>query len=217
MRKHKIHSISIDITGKTFHKLTALNYIFSKNNKQYWLFKCECKKEKTIRKDQVTGGIVKSCGCESKDTRFQITHGIPNEDRTYRSWRRMKNRCLNEKCADYRNYGGRGIKICDRWINSFENFFEDMGERPLRMSLDRINVNGNYEPNNCRWATNEQQCNNTRSNVFISWNGRTQTIMQWAKELNISYARVRYFNKKGQTIGDIVENLHENPELFLKI
>lgn len=204
MRKHKIHSISIDITGKTFNKLTALNYLFSKNNKQYWLFKCECRKEKAIRKDQVTGGIVKSCGCESKDTRFQITHGISNEDRTYRSWCRMKTRCLNKNHQDYENYGGRGIIICERWLNSFENFLADMGKRPLKMTLDRIDVNGNYEPSNCRWATSEQQCNNTRTNVFIQWNGKTQTIMQWSKELGIAYWEVRYFNKKGFGLDEII-------------
>jgi hypothetical protein len=217
MRKHKIHSISVDITGEIFNQLTALKYLFSKNNKQYWLFKCECGNEKTARKDRVTSGIVKSCGCQSKDTRFQIIHGIPNKDRTYRSWRRMKTRCLNKNYQDYENYGGRGIKICDRWIDSFENFLNDMGERPLKMTLDRIDVNGNYEPKNCRWATHEQQCNNTRNNVFIIWNGRTQTIMQWAKELNIPYARIRYFNKKGQTLEEIIANYNQNPELYEKI
>ena len=203
MRKHKVHSISVNIAGKIFNNLTALEYIFSKNNKQYWLFKCECKKEKTIRKDRVTGGIVKSCGCKNKNTRFQITHGVPNEDRTYRSWCKMKSRCLNKNHNDYNNYGARGIKVCDRWMK-FENFWEDMGERPSKMTLDRVDVNGNYEPNNCRWATNEQQYNNTRTNVFISWDGKTRTIMQWAKELGIAYWEIRYFNKKGLNLGEII-------------
>jgi hypothetical protein len=204
MRKHKIHCQSRDITGKSFGKLRAESYQFSKNEKQHWLFICNCGNQKILRKDRITSGVINSCGCDSKNTRFQKTHGIPNQDRTYRSWRRMKTRCLNKNYQDYDNYGGRGIKVCDRWINSFENFFHDMGERPARMTLDRINVNGNYELSNCRWATHEQQCNNTRTNVFIFWNGKTQTIMQWAKELGIAYWEIRYFNKKGLDLSEII-------------
>jgi len=99
----------------------------------------------------------------------------------------MKSRCYTKSNIGYPYYGGRGITVCDRWLHSFENFLSDMGERPgPEYSLDRINPNGNYRPDNCRWATRETQDNNRRANRFLTWNGKTQTIAQWAKETGIS-------------------------------
>jgi hypothetical protein len=203
MRKHKIHRQSRDITGESFGKLKAESYQFSKNEKQYWLFVCECGNQKTLRKDRVIGGALNSCGCDSKNTKFQKTHGVPNEDGTYRTWHGLKSRCLNPNHDDFHNYGGRGIKVCDRWLK-FENFLADMGERPANRTIDRIDVNGDYCLKNCRWATKEQQCNNMRKNVFIAWNGKNQTIMQWSKELGLEYWEIRYFNKKGLDLGAII-------------
>lgn len=109
-------------------------------------------------------------------------------------WVSMKQRCLNKNCQAYKNYGGRGIKVCKKWMK-FENFYKDMGDRPEKMSLDRINNNGNYEPSNCRWASRKVQGNNSRWNVVINYNGKTQTAIQWAEELNINvkalYTRVK--------------------------
>jgi hypothetical protein len=106
----------------------------------------------------------------------------------------MLARCLNQNEPGYDNYGGRGIKVCNRWLE-FANFFADMGERPSRMSLDRINVNGNYEPGNCRWATDREQSNNTRSNVYLDHDGRRMTVSQWAAEVGLNanaiYARLK--------------------------
>lgn len=111
------------------------------------------------------------------------THKLSNTS-TYTVWRQMKNRCLKKDNKDYERYGARGISICKDWLK-FENFVYDMGERPAGLQLDRINNNGNYEKNNCRWVTPKENCNNRRSSRFIEYNGEIKTIIQWAKEFNI--------------------------------
>lgn len=110
-------------------------------------------------------------------------HGMKNS-RTYKSWTHMKYRCLNPNCKKYKDYGGRGIKVCDRWMD-FQLFFEDMGERPEGMTLDRIDVNGHYEPGNCRWANNKDQSNNKRKNDVIDYLGASMNLSQWADALGI--------------------------------
>ena len=132
-------------------------------------------------------GKVNSCGCEHKLRLSQAstTHGMKNT-RTYKLWQAMKMRCNRI----HQDYSCRGITYCDRW-ESFENFYLDMGEVPNGMSLDRIDFNGNYEPSNCRWATQEQQANNKRSSVFIEWQGKKQTVTQWAKDLNMHPDKLR--------------------------
>lgn len=104
--------------------------------------------------------------------------------RTYNIWKGIRVRCYNKNHHTYKNYGGRGICICKRW-DSFELFFKDMGECPIGYSIDRINNNGNYSPENCRWSNKLEQSKNTRKNVFLTFNGKTQTISDWAKELNL--------------------------------
>lgn len=108
-----------------------------------------------------------------------------NKNRTYQTWLSMIYRCYNVDHASYPNYGGRGIKVCDRWKNSFENFIADKGERPEGYSLDRIDNDGNYEPSNCRWSTRLEQANNKRNNRFIEINGKTLTVAQWSDETGI--------------------------------
>ncbi len=120
-----------------------------------------------------------------------------NETPTYRSWQRMKNRCLNPNKDNYALYGGRGIQVCERWRSSFENFLADMGERPEGKTLDRYpNPDGNYEPNNCRWATPKEQTNNTRQCVILTFNGCSRNVMQWSEITGIPHGvlcqRIRY-------------------------
>lgn len=110
----------------------------------------------------------------------------PSASRTYYAWRSMRSRCLNEGNASYSDYGGRGIKVCDRWLNDYDAFFDDMGEAPDGLTLDRIDSNGNYSPENCRWADWNQQAANRRSNVLLSLNGVEMTQAEWARELGIS-------------------------------
>jgi homospermidine synthase len=110
----------------------------------------------------------------------------------------MRHRCNNMDAVGYQHYGGRGIKVCERW-NSFEKFLADMGERPAGHSIDRIDVNGNYEPDNCRWATAEAQRNNTRRSIFLTHNGETKTVRQWADALGMPYGKLRSRIKRGWT------------------
>ncbi len=118
-------------------------------------------------------------------------HGL-YRDPAYTVWVSVRYRCLNPKCPEYARYGGRGIKICDRWLESPEPFIRDMGPRPsLAHGIERIDNDGNYEPSNCRWATMKEQCNNRSSNVLITFQGRTMNIAQWATELGISATNIR--------------------------
>jgi hypothetical protein len=109
--------------------------------------------------------------------------------REYSSWAGMRQRCLNPKHKNYKNYGGRGIRVCDRW-NSFTAFLSDMGLCPPEQSLDRINNEGNYEPSNCRWATRKQQNRNYRRNIVIKINGKSQCLLEWTNQQNLDYAMV---------------------------
>lgn len=104
---------------------------------------------------------------------------------TYRTWIAMRSRCNHPKNVAYKNYGGRGIKVCERWNNSFENFYADMGDRPLGIGIDRIDNNGNYEPGNCKWSNPKEQNNNRRDNAVFTYQGRTQTLTQWADEYGL--------------------------------
>ncbi len=112
--------------------------------------------------------------------------------RIYSIWRNMKTRCYNKNFKQYKDYGGRGIKVYKRWFDSFENFYLDMGDPPEKHSLDRKNNNGNYCKSNCRWSTPSMQNNNSRSNVKFTFQGKTLTLKQWAKKLNFNYDTLRY-------------------------
>lgn len=176
-----------DLQGFQFGSLTVLKLGRSKGNGAWWVCQCKCGKQKEIRASDMVQGKTNSCGCEQakRISDSNITHGMKNT-RTYSIWQAMKNRCnrLNQ------DYSARGITYDKRW-DSFENFYLDMGEVPDGMSLDRLDVNGNYCKENCQWATREQQANNTRANVFIEYNGKRQTLAQWAKELNMNYDKLR--------------------------
>ncbi len=120
-----------------------------------------------------------------------MKHGKTNT-RAYRIWQNMKNRCRNKNIGCFKNYGGRGIVVCRRWNDSFENFLTDMGEPPLGHSIDRIDNNGSYSPTNCRWADSFTQTNNARSNLVLECFGKKQTLSSWAREIGINYDTLRY-------------------------
>lgn len=125
------------------------------------------------------------------------THGLCRVyPREYRSWKDMRARCNNPNNTDFKDYGGRGIKVCARWEN-FAHFFDDMGDRPAGASIDRIDVNGDYSPENCRWADASTQANNKRSNHRISFQGATRTLQEWCRHFGLDHSKVRYRLSRG--------------------
>ena len=181
----------IDLTGQRFGKLTVLSIDSTKNKYIYWVCKCSCGNIKSIIGASLKKGHSTSCGCYAieRSKLLNSTHGMA-KTRVYKSWQKMHERCENINSDAYYQYGGRGISVCTRW-KSFENFLEDMGDRPAEMSLDRINYSGNYEPSNCRWATSTQQNNNMRSNNLCTYNGETYTIAQWAKIMGLPWSTMK--------------------------
>lgn len=176
----------IDLTGKTFSKLTVLSRAENKGGRVIWLCKCSCGEEKEVKGNNLNTGHTKSCGCLQREavTERNTTHG-GSGTLEYKSWLHMKTRCSDPNYEFYADYGGRGIKVCDRWVNSFENFLEDMGSKPTDdHSLGRQLVDGNYEPGNVSWETPLQQARSKRTSVIITWDNRTQCLMDWARELS---------------------------------
>src|SRR5208282_2915429 len=151
----------LQLSGQRFGRLLVLELgkERGRTGASYWLCQCDCGKETFVRGSDLKSGVTKSCGCLKKEAwRHTVRHGL-YKSLTYSTWRSMRSRCSNPNDPSYKYYGARGIAVCERW-NRFEDFLEDMGDRPLGptfFSLDRIDNNGNYEPGNCRWATHLQQ------------------------------------------------------------
>lgn len=196
-------SARIDLTDKRFGRWTVEKY-HSNNN---WVALCSCGTKKIVDGKSLRTGISKSCGCMRTElnTKRLTTHGM-RHTAIYEVWCGMKGRCLNVKKDCYKDYGGRGIKVCDRWLK-FENFLADMGERPEGMSIERIDNDGNYEPGNCKWATSKEQSNNKRSCVIISYGGKKMSLKEWAKHLNINYGTLwDRINRRGWSIEKAFSN-----------
>jgi hypothetical protein len=194
-------SYAKDLTGLIFGRITVLRRHPEKDKfgSLQWVCLCICGKETVVRTTSLKSGHTTSCGCYNREqvVKSVKTHGQACKTSEYWIWRCMKQRCYLESHLSYPNYGGRGIFVCDRWLNSFENFFEDMGPRPgPEYSLDRWpNNDGNYEPGNVRWGTDDQQRRNKRNNIWLEHNGKKMIIADWAKELGMKSADVRYAAK----------------------
>jgi len=179
----------VNITGNRYGRWTVLSYIGKNKKRHVWLCRCDCGKEKVIYSGHLKNGATKSCGCLHKEI---ISTHKQTKTKEYRAWATIKRKCLNSKDKRYPDYGGRGITVCDRWLNSFENFIEDMGMKPTPIhSIDRINNNGNYEPSNCRWATPKEQARNTRFNRTIEYKGDTMCISEIAEKYGMSHLTLR--------------------------
>ena len=178
----------INMIGQKYAKLTVLSQVgVNKSGEKMYECLCECGNIKVIRGNSIRRGLTTSCGCyRSQYISNKNKSHEQCDNPTYKSWTAMKSRCLNPNTVAYQNYGGRGIKICDEWMD-FNNFLRDMGDKPKGKTLDRIDVNGNYEPSNCRWASVKEQNRNTRQNVMITYNGETLCMKEWAERLSISY------------------------------
>jgi hypothetical protein len=153
----------IDIISQRFGRLTALRPVEKRDHKYFWLCICDCGKKVVVQGKKLRNSHTRSCGCLKKES--HLVHGESrkgHETREYQTWKSMLLRCKNSSRPDFKYYGGRGIKICKRWLQ-YENFLADMGRRPGKgYSIERINNEGNYTPSNCKWATHVEQMNNTR-------------------------------------------------------
>ena len=172
----------LDLAGRRFGKLTVIEEVGrTQNGKVIWKCKCDCGGETNAIASNLKNGISKSCGCQRTETLMKrsTTHG-GRRTRLYQIWCNMKQRCKN---VNYPDYGGRGIEVCEEWKNSFEAFRDWALANGYRddLTIERKDVNGDYCPENCTWATRKAQNNNTRNNHFIEYNGQTKTISQWAE------------------------------------
>ncbi|MEK5334405.1 hypothetical protein [Lysinibacillus sp. FSL W8-0992] len=196
-----------DLSGSTFKRLTVIKLydtVTSKNGNRStrWLCKCSCGKEKVIFRTNLTSGQSTSCGCYQKE--IVSTHNLTNH-RLYSIWLEMKKRCFDKNRKSYKNYGGRGITICDEW-KVFYNFYNwSINNGYLdSLTIDRIDNDGNYEPKNCRWTTRLVQNNNTRKNVFVDVGGERKTLSQLAREYDLSPNTIKYRMNNGYEDKELV-------------
>jgi hypothetical protein len=188
-----------DLTGRKFNKLTVLEFSHKIGRKAYWKCKCDCGNIAAIRSDSLKNGHSKSCGCYHDSCDYKVTHGL-SHNKIYDTYVNMKGRCLNPDHQSYPDYGGRGITICEKWM-TFEGFYEDMKiGYSDDLSLDRIDNSKGYYKENCRWATKEQQQNNTRWNRYLTYNGTTQSVSQWAHQLGVGVSTLATRLRRGWTI-----------------
>ena len=179
----------LDLVGERFGRLVVLEMLDpDKHQKTTARCVCDCGRLHIAEASSIKRGTVKSCGCLLSESRGDNTktHGL-SDTRTYRIWMAMRARCKYKSVTSYPLYGGRGVRVCDRW-ESFERFVEDMGEAPDDAQIDRIDNDGNYEPSNCRWATRHQQARNKSTNRNIEYNGVRKCLKDWAGDLQIDQA-----------------------------
>ena len=181
----------VDLTARRFGRWTVeARAENNRHNQPQWHCICDCGGQKVVTGGILVSGASQSCGCLARENasergRDSATHGMARSP-TYRIWGDMLTRCTNPKSSGFRKYGARGVTVCDRWRRSFAAFLEDMGERPLGLTLDRIDNSKGYEPGNCRWATMQAQQNNRSNNHRMTHDGVTLTLAQWARRLRKS-------------------------------
>lgn len=189
---------TFNLVGQRFGRLLVLESVRIRPRKIHWRCACDCGNTSTVWTAKLRNGNTQSCGCmrDEMASERKRTHAM-SKSPEYRIWQSMKDRCGNPTSGGYRRYGGRGIKVCERWLESFENFFSDMGKRPTRKhSINRINNDGNYDPDNCEWATGREQSRNTSRNRFLEMDGTRLTVADWSLKTGIRSgtigARLKY-------------------------
>lgn len=182
-----------DLTGKRFERLVVVERTANNKRQPVWICKCDCGNYTKVQSSNLKSGNVRSCGCLAKEIKPSLTHGL-HGTRLYEIWHGMKQRCYLPTVKPYKNYGGRGIKVCDEWKNDFMSFYNWAITNGYReyLTLDRIDNDGNYEPNNCRWITRKEQSNNKRTNRYITYNGKTHTLSQWCEILGVKRHILKY-------------------------
>jgi len=208
----------IILNGQRFGHLLVIKYSYSNSEYlPYWECLCDCGKISFCSSSTLKNGNSKSCGCLSTEMKIKrvTTHGCTANGQTtleYSSWKQMKNRCNNPNATCYDNYGGRGIRVCERWSgkDGFSNFFFDMGKRPTKNhTIDRFpNKDGDYEPGNCRWATRKEQSSNIRKNVWIEYKGERKIISEWSRVLGCAIESIKFHIKKGRSFDYIFKHFN---------
>jgi hypothetical protein len=196
-----------DITGQRFSRLTVIEFVEIRDGVAMWSCLCSCGNKLVCRGVNLKKNNTKSCGCLKRDVTIarnislKTTHGMYSTP-IYKVWASMKRRCCCPSSHNYKNYGGRGITICKRWM-SFENFYEDMGDRPSdQHSIERLDNDKGYNRENCCWVLPEQQTRNKRSNRNITYKGETKILADWAKQFNISRVTISSRIKRGWSVED---------------
>lgn len=191
-----------DLTGKTFGRYTVIKIDSAEHGVIRWLCLCACGNYRVVSRANLLGGHDTSCGCYRADLNHNrnialfTKHGM-HKSREWTSWKKAKSRCHNPNNTHFSYYGGRGIVMSEEWRDSFEEFFKDMGHCPDGFTLDRIDVDGNYSKENCRWASRKSQSNNRRNNLLITYNGETHTQSEWSDITGISKSAISYRRKQG--------------------
>lgn len=180
-----------NLKGKKFNKLQVIERVIKENNKQtYWKCICECGNTTIVTSAHLKNGHTKSCGCLQKEVvkDMMTTHNLTHT-KLFKVWRGIIDRTLYPSNKKYKNYGGRGITICCEWLKDFKAFYDWATNNGYKegLTIDRIDVNGNYEPNNCRWVNWKTQQNNRRNNHYITYNNETHTMKEWSELLGINY------------------------------
>lgn len=192
-----------NLTDRRFKLLVAIRSVGRNHlNRTVWECKCDCGNTVLVSDNALLRNNTRSCGCLKikmiGDSRR--THGRSRSPE-YRNWCAMKERCYSESHKNHGLYGGRGIQVCDRWVNSFENFLADMGKRPFpRATVERVDGNGNYSPENCVWATQEKQTHNKSNNRILEYAGQARCLAEWAKDFGIPQGRLWKRLKRGWPI-----------------
>lgn len=194
--------------GKKFGKLTVLEECEERKNNQK-VYKCICDCGNTtyvVSGNLRLSGHTRSCGC-LKHEKYALKHG-KSDTKLYNIYNLIKSRCYNKHAKTYKDYGGRGIKVCDEWLNDFMTFYNWSMNNGYKagLTIDRIDNNKCYSPDNCRWVDMKTQSNNRRSNIHLTYDGKTRTLKQWAEDLNVNYSTLWWRYKQGKSTKDILEN-----------
>ena len=201
----------IDLTPRVFSRLVVIckSPKMRVGDTVKWKCRCSCGSTKTVigRTNQLTGGLLQSCGCLHREIvrKASTKHGL-SDSSEYRIWRGIRERCYNKNNSNFPYYGARGITMSDEWRDSFETFYKDMGARPsLGHSIDRKDNDAGYSKDNCRWATKLEQDNNKRTNVYYEFDGERKSLKDWCREFNVNYEMVRMRIKKGISFEDAID------------
>lgn len=215
----------MSLIGRKFGRLKVVREAgwIGPHRKRAWWVECRCGKSKVVKQNNLVSGKTKSCGCLLADhlRKMAGTAGLTHGDsysREYRAWGNMRRRCYGVNGPRYKDWGGRGVQVCDRWRRSYSEFLKDMGRAPSKdHSLDRIDPDGNYEPGNCRWATRSEQQRNRRDNNCLTAFGRTQSIDDWADEVGITRATIRGRMRLGWEPEDIVTTPRQRKPRYIRM